>query len=241
MRRSGLQEAVARAEAELRSLRQIHEHARHSNKRFRRDSKARLHASHTQLLAVKSILAKSPSILYLCYRCIMHCPAEAAPEERGHVLPADIAARVACPASMASAAAKLAARPRCPLVDRAALLVAEAHVALWLAEVNSKGVAASSMQMSAILRRHWPIDGRSAKTLRFLLRMRHSSVAVRMWSLRFRRRWGISWRRLCTRSEMTPDSIRLRVRFLTKIGTQTESKRGPLIWVPFLVSKMGTV
>ena len=156
----------------------------------------------------------------------MHCPAEAAPEERGHVLPADIAARVACPASMASAAAKLAARPRCALVDRAALLVAEAHVALWLAEVNAKGVAASSMQMSAILRRHWPIDGRSAKTLRFLLRMRHSSVAVRMWSLRFRRRWGISWRRLCTRSEMTPDSIRLRVRFFNKNGNANGIQKG---------------
>ena len=178
---------------------------------------------HRLLLAVVSTISKSPAILYSCFRCIMHCPAEAAPEDRRHVLPADVAARAACPASMASAVAKLAARPRCALVDRAALLVAEAHVALWLAEVNAKGVAASSMEMSAVLRRRWPID------------------AVRNWSLRFRRRWGISWRRLCTRSEMTPDSIRLRVLLSTKIGMQTEFKKGPLIWEPFLVPKMRTL
>ena len=192
------------------------------------------------LLALVSALSGSPAIVNLCCRYVVPVLAEAAPASVRNVLPDGVAARIACPAVIAQAAALLAARPHSHIVDRAARLTAEAHVALWLTEVNVKGVAASSSQMAVVLRRHWPAAGRSAKTQRLLLRTRRSSMAVRNWSRHFRLRWGISWRRLCTRTEMAPDSIRFRAPFLFKMGTKIVSKKGPSFWGPLLVPEMGT-
>ena len=225
-RRTPLQEAILAAEAEVRSLRQVVERARQSDKQCRNRLRIGSEESETLLLALVSVLSASPSIVYLCYRCVSSLSAEAAPAEERHVLPDDVAARIACPAVITKAAALLAARPHSFLVDRAARMTAEAHVAIWLAEVNAKGVAASSMQMAVVLRRHWPAAGRSAKTQRLLLRMRHSSAAVRIWSRRFRLRWGISWRRLSTRADMNPDSIRFRVPLLIKFGDQNRDQKG---------------
>ena len=187
-RRTPLLDAIAAAEAEVRSLRQVVERARHDDKRRRHRSRNGSDDTQALLLALVSALLASPTIVYLCYRCLASSPAEAAPGGGTHVLPDDAAACIACPAVIAKAGAILAARPRCALADRAGLLTAEAHVALWLAEVNAKGVATSSVQMAAFLRRQWPAAGRSAKTQRLLLRMRHSGAAVRAWSRRFRLR-----------------------------------------------------
>ena len=225
-RRTPLQEAILAAEAEVRSLRQVVERARQSDKQCRNRLRIGSEESETLLLALVSVLSASPSIVYLCYRCVSSLPAEAAPAGERHVLPDDVAARIACPAVITKAAALLAARPHSFLVDRAARMTAEAHVAMWLAEVNAKGVAASSMQMAVVLRRHWPAAGRSAKTQRLLLRMWRSSAAVRIWSRRFRLRWGISWRRLSTRADMNPDSIRFRVPLLIKFGDQNRVQKG---------------
>jgi len=240
-RRTPLQDAIVAAEAEVRSLRHMVESARHSDKRRRNRYRRGSDDYEMLLLALVSALSGSPAIVNLCYRCVVAVLAEAAPAGVRHVLPDDVAARIACPAVIAKAAALLAARPHSYIVDRTARLTAEAHVALWLSEVNVKGVAASSLQMAVVLRRHWPVAGRSAKTQRLLLRMRHSSAAVRIWSRRFRLRWGISWRRLCTRAEMAPDSIRFRAPFLFKLGTNIVSKKGPLFWGPLLVPEMGTL
>ena len=169
-RRTPLQDAVAAAEAEVRSLRQVVERARHTDKRRRNRSRSGSDDSETLLLALVAALSASPTNVYLCYRCVASVPAEAAPAGERRVLPDDVAARIACPAVITKAAALLAARPHFFLVNRAARLTAEAHVALWLAEVNAKGVAASSVQMAAVLRRQWPVAGRSAKTQRLLLR-----------------------------------------------------------------------
>ena len=233
-RRTPLQDAVAAAEAEVRSLRQVVERARHTDKRRRNRSRSGSDDSETLLLALVAALSASPTIVYLCYRCVASVPAEAAPAGERHVLPDDVAARIACPAVITKAAALLAARPHSFLVDRAARMTAEAHVAMWLAEVNAKGVAASSMQMAVVLRRQWPVAGRSAKTQRLLLRMRHSSAAVRTWSRRFRLRWGISWRRLSTRADMSPDSIRFRVLLFVQIGDQNHVQKGsPVLGTTF--------
>jgi hypothetical protein len=80
--------------------------------------------------------------------------------------------------------------------------------------------------MAAVFRRHWLAAGRSAKMQRLLLRMRHSSAAVRTWSRRFRFRWNISWRRLCTRAEMSSDSIRFWVSFFDQNGDLNRDRKG---------------
>ena len=145
-----LVDALAAAEAEVRSQRQVVERARQTDKRRRNRLRSCSDDTKTLLLALVSALSASPAIVYLCYRRMASSPVEAAPAGETHVLPDDVAARIACPAVIAKAAALLAARPPCFLADRAALLTAEAHVALWLAEVNAKGVAVSSVQMAAV-------------------------------------------------------------------------------------------
>ena len=225
-RRTPLQDAVAAAEAELRSLRQVVERARQTDKRRRNRSSSGSDDAQTLLLALISALSASPTIVYLCYRCVASSFVEAAPAGETHVLTEHVAAHIACPVVMAKATALLAACPHCFLMNRAARLTAEAHVALWRADVNAKGVAASFVQMAAVFRRHWLAAGRSAKMQRLVLRMRHSSAAVRTWSRRFRFRWNISWRRLCTRAEMSSDSIRFWVSFFDQNGDLNRDRKG---------------
>jgi hypothetical protein len=78
-------------------------------------------------------------------------------------LPTNVAARVATPTDATSAEAAVAATPRPAIDDRVVFLIAEAHVALWLADASAKGVAAALGHLAAVLRRRWLPGGRSAE------------------------------------------------------------------------------
>ena len=168
-------------------------------------------SDHWILLALVWYLCQSWSIVAMV--CKSQCPAaaEAAPTATWDALLRHIKSHVEIPALTLRVAAIAAARPACRLFHKAAVLVAEASVILWLADTNQRGVAASSAQLVTVLRRSWPPKGRTARSQTYLLRLRHNPRVLATWARDLRRRWRIRWRRLTTRPEMSREEIARKV------------------------------
>ena len=90
-------------------------------------------------------------------------------------------------------------------------MVAEARVMLWLFRMNTRGVAPGGQRMAMELKARWPVKAKSILSQKYLLRALRSRRVQKYVCRRFRRRWGVSWRRLCARSLMTSAEIRDRV------------------------------
>ena len=138
-------------------------------------------------------------------------PAEASPADAS-AMRESLRAVVSRPAIEAECARLCEACPAGRLVRRAALLVAEYGVLLWLYRGNERGVAPSCAAMLDCLRQHWPAAGRDAAFHRFFFRLRHREQARKSWAKRFRSCWGVTWRRLPARPEVPPDVESARVR-----------------------------
>ena len=120
-RRTPLQEAVAAASAELRTLRRVCERARVDASRARQHVFAGVNEGSISLLSLVSAMTSSTEVLYLCYRCITSEFPEAAPGVNPHNVPPHVLARLSQPIVLENAVAALATRPRPAIASRAAL------------------------------------------------------------------------------------------------------------------------
>ena len=109
-----------------------------------------------------------------------------------------------------AALAAIAGRGGTRLLLRFGLLVAEARLAMWLATVNSQGVAVSAAQLVARLRILWPPAARGWQCDAFLARIRQWPRRRKAYAKTFRLRWGVSWRRLPSRANLDADDLLFR-------------------------------
>jgi hypothetical protein len=208
---AALQRRILEQEEMVAAIRKSEHSARQAVYRERKRARDDCFSDHWILLALVWYLCQSWSIVAMV--CKSQCPAaaEAAPAANWNALLDHIKSHVDNPALTLRVALIAAARPACSVFHKAALLVAEASVILWLAETNQRGVAASSAQLVTVLRRSWPSRGRTARSQSFLLRLRHNSKCLATWANDLRRRWRIRWRRLTTRPEMSREEIARKV------------------------------
>ena len=120
---------------------------------------------------------------------------------------------------------------------RVGRLLAEARVSAWLNAVNARGVAASTSQLVARLRSSWPVAALSPAAMSFLLRLRVLRNDQRNFANRFRARWGVSWKRLPARGDLTGPDLASRARR----GTKNHDQKGCHFWNPIRCPNMGTL
>ena len=111
---------------------------------------------------------------------------------------------------------------------RVGRLIAEARVAAWLNATNERGVAASTSQLVARLRTSWPPAALSPAAMSFLLRLRVLRNAQRNFANRFRARWGVSWKRLPARADLSGPELASRARR----GGKSHDQKGTHFWNP---------
>ena len=190
-----------------------------------------------RLALVAALGATDEELGALCYRFL-----HARGMQSSAVVVQELRIRVrANPALVAQAAADLAGGPASAQLFRATLALAEAAVVVWLVKANVRGVAASTAQLASELRVLWPRAARGVRARVFLLRLRHVKHARRNWANRFRRRWGVCWRKLQARADLSPATIRARASWRPKLICFCifAACLGPRKWVHFWYPYMG--
>ena len=165
-----------------------------------------------KLLALAAVHAEGheqiPSLIAVLLRLVTVAEAKAIAwvSERPSALQASrqkIAKECAFVAARAAVVSSLAAR--------AQKLVAEARVAIWVRQMNHRGVAPMREHMINQLIAHWPGSTSGFVVDRtFLVNLQRSSMAKKRWASRFRSRWAMKYQALPTRAYLEPDVRRCR-------------------------------
>ena len=144
----------------------------------------------------------------------------------------------------ARAAALILANPESNAVFRAAQVVAELNVAVWLRSANDRGVAASRSQLVTQLLRGWPAAANGARAHARAVALRTRPALCRHWAHRFRVRWAVTWRRLPARSDLDAETVRSRARGRKSLKSHPPGqtlkpilgpKNGAIFWPHFWV------
>ena len=219
---------VAEAAEELRRLRRQLLLARQSQQRLQsavrsRDPEERV----IRLIAVATCLEPCTTIVSIVARSLLRswkrvqCMSGSAVET--------LVLQTAADASHKRKAAQLLAGPAGSRTRlRVGRLIAEARVAAWLNATNERGVAASTSQLVARLRTSWPPAALSPAAMSFLLRLRVLRNAQRNFANRFRARWGVSWKRLPARADLSGPELASRARR----GGKSHDQKGTHFWNP---------
>jgi hypothetical protein len=210
-RRFFLRQAVDDAARELAALRSVVRVA--ANAVGKRRVRAAARQPPRRLLVMASVCCRFESdecvgvlILRVLWRAWKHCRALSVDELLGLWRGARGDEGVALDAANA-----IAGRGGARLLVRLGRIVAEAWLAMWLAVVNTQGVAISASHLVARLRTLWPTDARGWQCDAFLARIRQWPRRRKAYAKTFRARWGVSWRRLPSRANMDAEDLLFRV------------------------------
>ena len=129
-------------------------------------------------------------------------------------------------------------RPATKLLHRLARALAELRVVTWLRAANTAGIAPSRAQLLRCFMSSWPREGRSSRSAKLMLTLKHCPRRSCDWAKSFRRRWGAVWRRLPARAELPRALLQDRalcwsqngLRFDSVFGLNFMAETGPCLY-----------